>query len=146
MADNAIDKLFEEMRATAEELAAIQTEEEALQEQLRDLRKRHVAAIKHRDVLDVTLRKHIHTGMPVVQAKMVAHEELEHSRNASTSAMSRTASVNSAPVWSIANAANSASAAVNSASSASTNAANTAVNVQLASMGAAIFKGNRFII
>ena len=146
MADNAIDKLFEEMRATAEELTAIQNEEEALQEQLRDLRKRHVAAIKHRDVLDVTLQKHIHMGMPVVQAKMVAHEELEHSRNASSTTMSRSASANSAPVWSIANAANSASAAVNSASSASTNAANTAVNVQLASMGAAIFKGNRFII
>lgn len=80
MADNAIDKLFEEIRATAEELTAIQDEEEALQEQLRDLRKRHIAAVKHRDVLDVTLRKHIHTGMPVVQAKMVAHEELENSR------------------------------------------------------------------
>lgn len=77
MADKAIDKLFEEMRATAEELTAIQNDEEALQEQLRDLRKRHVAAIKHRDVLDVTLRKHIHTGMPVVQAKMVAHEEMD---------------------------------------------------------------------
>lgn len=146
MADNAIDKLFEEMRATAEELTAIQNEEEMLQEQLRDLRKRHVAAIKHRDVLDVTLRKHIHTGMPVVQAKMVAHEEFEHSRNAASSAMSRSASATNTPVWSMASAANSASAAVNSASSASINAANAAVNVQLASMGAAIIKGNRFII
>ncbi|WIA56033.1 hypothetical protein N6H05_23945 [Sphingobium sp. WTD-1] len=81
MADNAIDKLFEKMRATAEELIAIQDEEEALQEQFRDLRKRHVAAIKHRDVLELTLKKHIHEKMPLVQAKMVAHEEIEKGRS-----------------------------------------------------------------
>ncbi|MFX4084057.1 hypothetical protein ACKU27_03015 [Sphingobium yanoikuyae] len=127
MADNAIDKLFEEMRATAEELTAIQNEEEALQEQLRDLRKRHVAAIKHRDVLDVTLRKHIHTGMPVVQAKMVAHEEFEQSRNAASSAMSRSANASSAPSWSM------------------TTATQAALNVQIAHTGNAIASGNNLI-
>ncbi|PZU12101.1 MAG: hypothetical protein DI606_10495 [Sphingobium sp.] len=76
MADNAIDKLFEEIRATSVELTAIQDEEEALQEQLRKLKMQHIEAIKRRDLLDVTLRKHIHTGMPVVQAKMQAHEEM----------------------------------------------------------------------
>lgn len=76
MADNAIDKLFEEIRATQKELDAVINEEEALDEQRRKLRQRHVEAIARRDLLDTTLTKHIHGNMPVIQAKMLAHEEM----------------------------------------------------------------------
>lgn len=81
MADNAIDKLFDEIRATCDDLNAIQDAVEALDEQRRELKARHIEAINRRDILDVTLRKHIYTGMPIVQAKMQAHEELSNSRD-----------------------------------------------------------------
>jgi len=68
------------MRATRAEIDALIDEEEALDEQRRKLRQRHADALERRDLLDVTLRTHIYSKMPIVPAKMLAHEELSPSR------------------------------------------------------------------
>lgn len=77
MADNAIEKLFEEIR-----LAKIEIDDAseryrqanmAMNKALEDTKK----AQGRSRLLQSTLDKHIHEGLPVIQAKMVAHEELE---------------------------------------------------------------------
>jgi len=75
MADNAIEKLFEEMREAKRKIAECNAEENRLfaarqtnQQTLRD-------ATDRAELLAFTLNKHIHEGIPVVQAKMQAHEE-----------------------------------------------------------------------
>lgn len=76
MADNAIDKLFEEIR-----IAKIEADKAGARlEQAREAM--NVAAQQAKSVeervrlLHRTLEKHIHEGMPVVQAKMQAHEDV----------------------------------------------------------------------
>ncbi len=77
MADNAIEKLFEEIR-----LAKIGVDDAseryrqanmAMNTALEDTKK----AQERSRLLQSTLDKHIHEGFPVIQAKMVAHEEFE---------------------------------------------------------------------
>ncbi|WP_313392002.1 hypothetical protein [Sphingobium yanoikuyae] len=78
MADNAIDKLIDELRAAkiaiyaaecgvADARAAVQAAEE-----------KQRAAFKRREILERTMHKHIYEDMPIVQAKMQAHEEIEN--------------------------------------------------------------------
>jgi uncharacterized protein YhaN len=109
MADNAIDKLIKEMRDAKTALdAALEAAEEA-EKRRRDAREEVKKAKVRCDMLDLTMKKHIHENMPVVQAKMIAHEEIEQIQAADTSftinAVSR-ASLSSAQLA-------SASAAIN---------------------------------
>lgn len=75
MSDNALDTLFEEMRET--EIALNKCKEEA--NRLSEARKANNDKLNdlgdRRQLLERTLRKHIHEGLPIVQAKMMAHEE-----------------------------------------------------------------------
>ena len=76
MADNAIEKLFEEMREAKRKIAECNAEEARLSEARNTNTKALRTAMGRAEILDVTLKKHIHEGLPVVQAKMQAHEEL----------------------------------------------------------------------
>ncbi len=76
MADNAIEKLFEEMRQAKRKIAECNAEEARLSEARNANTKALRSAMDRADILDVTLDKHIHEGMPVVQAKMQAHDEV----------------------------------------------------------------------
>jgi hypothetical protein len=75
MADNAIDKLFEEIRIAKIEAdkagARLQQAREAMNVAGQDSK----SAEERVRLLHRTLDKHIHEGMPVVQAKMQAHED-----------------------------------------------------------------------
>jgi hypothetical protein len=77
MADNAIEKLFEEIRLVKIEIddASERYREAniAMNTALEDTKK----AQERTRLLQSTLDKHIHEGLPVIQAKMVAHEECE---------------------------------------------------------------------
>lgn len=75
MADNAIEKLFEEMRDVEVELAAAKNEGIELNHGLYNLRIKEAKLASRAKLLDATLRKHIYDGVPIVQAKMIAHEE-----------------------------------------------------------------------
>lgn len=99
MADNAIDKLIEETRAAYTALEAVEKELVAVESQMTAANRRRRDAKKRCDMLDLTMKKHIHENMPVVQAKMIAHEEIEQiqaadkwfSRASSASAQSASA-------------------------------------------------------
>lgn len=106
MADNAIEKLFEEMRiARQAAIVAKASCEEAACAHRRAMTDADTASTRVR-LLERTLEKHIHENMPVVQAKMIAHEEIEQiqiaDRSFTINAVSRAASASA-----------SASAAVN---------------------------------
>lgn len=75
MADNAIEKLFEEMRAAKAEYTEAEAQAMELRRSIISNSERQEAALKRVQLLERTLNKHIHDGMPIVQAKMVAHEE-----------------------------------------------------------------------
>lgn len=75
MADNAIEKLFDEMREAKRKIAECNAEEARLSDARNANLKALRAAMDRAELLDVTLDKHIHEGMPVVQAKMQAHED-----------------------------------------------------------------------
>tara|TARA_R110000787_G_scaffold239635_1_gene345873 strand:+ start:2763 stop:3143 length:381 start_codon:yes stop_codon:yes gene_type:complete len=100
MADNAIDKLIEETRAAYTALKAVEQEMVDADRARAAANQRHRDAKKRCDMLDLTMKKHIHENMPVVQAKMIAHEEIEQiqaadewfSRASSASAQSALAS------------------------------------------------------
>ncbi len=77
MADNAIDKLIEETRAAYTALEAVEQEMVDADRARAAANRRHRDAKKRCDMLDLTMMKHIHENMPVVQAKMIAHEEIE---------------------------------------------------------------------
>lgn len=76
MADNAIDKLIEETRNAYAEVDRIDADISALEAQHQIARDNLAEAKKRCRVLDLTMKKHIHENMPIVQAKMVAHEEI----------------------------------------------------------------------
>lgn len=76
MADNAIAKLFEEMREARTKIAECNAEEARLSEARNANTKALKTAMGRAEILNVTLEKHIHEGMPVVQAKMQAHDEV----------------------------------------------------------------------
>lgn len=75
MADSAIEKLFEEIRQAKATVIAVEEEIKELEVARRKARERENEARARVALLDETLRKHIHEGMPIVQAKMIAHEE-----------------------------------------------------------------------
>lgn len=77
MADNAIDKLIVETRNAYADVDVIEAEMVEIERQRAAATLRHNDAKKRCDTLDLTMKKHIHENMPVVQAKMVAHEEIE---------------------------------------------------------------------
>ena len=119
MADNAIDKLIEETRAAYTALEAVEKELVDADRAKIAVSMRHRDAKKRCDMLDLTMKKHIHENMPVVQAKMIAHEEIEQIKAADRSfanVASRAATLSSSQLAS----------------------ASAAINGQLASMGAAI--------
>jgi len=75
MADNALERLFEEISLAAIEVQAC-IDETAEIDRLRILaNERADAARKRTALLDDTLNRHIHDGLPVLQAKMLAQEE-----------------------------------------------------------------------
>lgn len=80
MADNAIDKLFEEIRIAKIEAdkagARLQEAREAM-----NVAAHGAKSVEERvRLLHRTLEKHIHEGMSVVQAKMQAHEEANETK------------------------------------------------------------------
>ena len=77
MADNAIDKLIEETHAAYAALEAVEQEMVDADRARAAANHRHRDAKKRCDMLDLTMKKHIHEKMPVIQAKMIAHEEIE---------------------------------------------------------------------
>lgn len=81
MADNAIDKLIEETRAAYTALEAIEQELLDAERARAAGRLRYNDAKKRCELLDLTMKKHIHENMPVVQAKMIAHEEIENQQS-----------------------------------------------------------------
>lgn len=82
MADNAIEKLFEEMRiARQAAIVAKASCEEAACAHRRAMIDADTASTRVR-LLERTLEKHIHENMPIVQAKMIAHEEIKQARAA----------------------------------------------------------------
>ena len=85
MADNAIEKLIDETRAAYTALEAVEQELVAVEGQLRAANQRRRDAKKRCDMLDLTMKKHIHEKMPVIQAKMIAHEEIEQIQGADRS-------------------------------------------------------------
>ncbi|KAA9010938.1 hypothetical protein [Sphingobium limneticum] len=135
MADNAIDKLIEETRNAYAEVNRISAEISALDIQRQIARDGFAMAKKRCDMLDLTMTKHIHENMPVVQAKMIAHEEIEQIQAADRSASasrSHSASIQSA---SSAQSASLSSAQLALASTAgSAQAASAAANSQLANI------------
>ncbi len=99
MADNAIERLIEETRAAYTALEAVEQEMADADRARAAARLRYSDAKKRCELLDLTMKKHIHENMPVVQAKMIAHEEIEQiqaadkwfSRASSASAQSASA-------------------------------------------------------
>ena len=75
MADNAIEKLFEEMREAKRKIAECNAEDLRLSEARSANMKVLKNAMDRAELLDVTLNKHIYERTPVVQAKMQAHDE-----------------------------------------------------------------------
>jgi len=76
MADNAIEKLFEEMRSAAEALKQCKVESDRLREAQRLNNDKMNELGERTKLLERTLHKHIHEGLPIVQAKMQAHEDI----------------------------------------------------------------------
>lgn len=75
MADNAIERLFEEMRAAkADRVSAHERHRQSTEMAERALVELLFAESRIA-LLQRALEKHIHEGMPIVQAKMIAHEE-----------------------------------------------------------------------
>lgn len=77
MADNSIDKLFEEMRAAKEEIAVALSALDAISEERENINSAHRKAVRRLAILDRTLEKHIYDEMPVLQAKMQATDEVD---------------------------------------------------------------------
>ncbi|WP_278393912.1 hypothetical protein [Sphingobium yanoikuyae] len=77
MADNAIDKLIEEMRAAKEAIFAAECGVADAKAAVQAAEEKHRMAAKRHEVLERTMHKHIYEHMPVVQAKMQAHEEIK---------------------------------------------------------------------
>jgi hypothetical protein len=157
MADNAIEKLIEETRAAYTALEAVEKELVAVESQMTAANHRRRDAKKRCDMLDLTMKKHIHENMPVVQAKMIAHEEIEQikaadrsftrnwsSQGASASAQGASASAQGASAsaqgasasaqGASASAQGAAQSGQGSAQQAATQSAQAAINAQLANI------------
>ncbi|WIA55089.1 hypothetical protein N6H05_18925 [Sphingobium sp. WTD-1] len=78
MADNAIEKLIEEMRAAREAIFAAECGIADAKAAVQAAEEKHRAALKRNIILSRTMEKHIYEDMPIVQAKMQAHEEIEN--------------------------------------------------------------------
>ncbi|MFL0588338.1 hypothetical protein ACH0BU_17095 [Sphingomonas olei] len=72
MADNAIEKLFEEIRQAKAAVIAAEEEIKELEVARRKAREKESEARARVALLNDTLHKHIHEGLPIVQAKMIA--------------------------------------------------------------------------
>lgn len=85
MADNAIEKLMEEMRAAKKRIGDAKLEITDLDEKRSQAKRAHDRAIQQLALLQATLDKHIYEELPIVQAKMIAHEEIESQSGIRTS-------------------------------------------------------------
>lgn len=83
MADNAIDKLIEEMRAVKEAIVAAECGVADARAAVQAAEDKHRAALKRQVILERTMEKHIYEDMPIVQAKMQVHEESERNYRSS---------------------------------------------------------------
>ncbi|MGA1852644.1 hypothetical protein VH570_17565 [Sphingobium sp. HT1-2] len=119
MADNAIDKLMEEMRTAKKRIGDAKLEITDLDEKRSQAKRAHDRAIQQLALLQATLDKHIYEELPIVQAKMIAHEEIESQSGIRTS--------NAA--WAT-QARTSATIAASSATNAAMNASNSALLAQ----------------
>ena len=75
MADNAIDKLFEEIRIAKIEADSAGVRLQEAREAMNVAGQDSKSAEERVRLLQLTLDKHIHECIPVVQAKMQAHED-----------------------------------------------------------------------
>ena len=75
MADNAIEKLFEEIRQAHRAIEDAEQAREDAHHALADAAAALRKAKYRAELLDETLRRHVHDNVPIVQAKMIAHEE-----------------------------------------------------------------------
>lgn len=119
MADNAIDKLMEEMRTAKKRIGDAKLEITDLDEKRSQAKRAHDRAIQQLAILQATLDKHIYEEMPIVQAKMIAHEEIENQVGITTTSA----------VWAT-QARTSATIAASSATNAATNASRSALLAQ----------------
>lgn len=78
MSDPALDKLIEEIRINTTRIAVLDREWKDLKAELKAVSDRREAADRRADLLDLTLRRHVYDAVPVVQAKLIAHEEVNH--------------------------------------------------------------------
>lgn len=132
MADNAIDKLIEETRAAYTALEVVEKELVDADRAKAAARLRYNDAKKRCDTLDLTMKKHIHEDMPVIQAKMIAHEEIEQIR-----AADRSFAINANTLWPSGGstiASSQSPAAANCAASRQSASAQAAINAQLANI------------